>query len=80
MKKRKDTQLTCSFCSKVQKDVIFFVEGDNAYICDECVKKANKIKREKTSLSKLTVGLECGGSDGFSGISANPTLGATMDK
>ena len=46
----------------------------------EEIKKANKIKREKTSLSKLTVGLECGGSDGFSGISANPTLGATMDK
>ena len=44
------------------------------------IKKANEIKREKTPLSKLTIGLECGGSDGFSGISANPTLGATIDK
>ena len=34
----------------------------------------------KTPLSKLIIGLECGGSDGFSGISANPTLGATIDK
>ena len=46
----------------------------------EGIKKANEVKREKTPLSKLTVGLECGGSDGFSGISANPTLGAAMDK
>ena len=44
------------------------------------IKKANEIKREKTPLSKLTIGLECGGSDGFSGISANPTLGGTIDK
>jgi len=44
------------------------------------IEKANKIQREKTPLSQLTIGLECGGSDGFSGISANPTLGATTDK
>lgn len=44
------------------------------------IKKANDIQRKKTPLSKLTIGLECGGSDGFSGISANPTLGATTDK
>lgn len=45
----------------------------------ECIKKANNIKREPAPLSKLKVGLECGGSDGFSGISANPTLGAVSD-
>ena len=44
------------------------------------IKKANDIQREKIPLSRLTIGLECGGSDGFSGISANPTLGASMDK
>ncbi len=44
------------------------------------IKKANEVHRKKTPLSKLTIGLECGGSDGFSGISANPTLGVTMDK
>lgn len=43
------------------------------------IKKANHIKRLPAPLSKLKVGLECGGSDGFSGISANPTLGAVSD-
>ncbi len=45
----------------------------------EAIKKANNAKREPAPLSKLKVGLECGGSDGFSGISANPTLGAVSD-
>ena len=45
----------------------------------EAIKKANNIERKPASLSKLKVGLECGGSDGFSGISANPTLGAVSD-
>ncbi|WP_296699226.1 UxaA family hydrolase [Algoriphagus sp.] len=41
--------------------------------------EANKIKRTSAPLSKLVIGLECGGSDGFSGISANPTLGQVSD-
>ena len=45
----------------------------------EAIKKANEIKREPAPLSKLRIGLECGGSDGFSGISANPTLGVLSD-
>ena len=45
----------------------------------EEIKKANTIKRTPAPLSKLRVGLECGGSDGFSGISANPTLGQVSD-
>ncbi|GLR15461.1 UxaA family hydrolase [Portibacter lacus] len=45
----------------------------------EGIKKANAIQRETFSLSKLRIGLECGGSDGFSGISANPTLGYVSD-
>ncbi|WP_242133628.1 UxaA family hydrolase [Aestuariivivens marinum] len=40
---------------------------------------ANKIERKPANLSKLAIGLECGGSDGFSGISANPTLGYVSD-
>ncbi|RED47477.1 UxaA family hydrolase [Seonamhaeicola aphaedonensis] len=43
------------------------------------IKKANNITRKPAPLSKLTLGLECGGSDGFSGISANPTLGIVSD-
>ncbi|MCJ8167040.1 altronate dehydratase family protein [Pontibacter sp. E15-1] len=41
--------------------------------------KANEQRRQPAPLSKLVVGLECGGSDGFSGISANPTVGHTSD-
>jgi altronate hydrolase len=45
----------------------------------EAIKIANSIQRKPSPLSKLRIGLECGGSDGFSGISANPTLGYTSD-
>ncbi|EIJ40756.1 altronate dehydratase [Galbibacter orientalis DSM 19592] len=41
--------------------------------------EANKVKREPAPLSKIKLGLECGGSDGFSGISANPALGYASD-
>lgn len=41
--------------------------------------EANKLERRPAPLSKLVVGLECGGSDGFSGISANPAIGHTSD-
>lgn len=41
--------------------------------------EANKTERQPAPLSKLVLGLECGGSDGFSGISANPTLGYVSD-
>ena len=41
--------------------------------------EANKIERKSAPLSKLVVGLKCGGSDGFSGISANPAIGHTSD-
>src|SRR5450830_2151471 len=41
--------------------------------------KANDIKREPVPASHLTLGLQCGGSDGYSGITANPALGAAVD-
>jgi altronate hydrolase len=41
--------------------------------------QANENKRQPVPLSKLCIGLECGGSDGFSGISANPAIGYTSD-
>lgn len=41
--------------------------------------EANKTERQEAPLSQLTLGLECGGSDGFSGISANPALGYASD-
>lgn len=39
----------------------------------------NKVKRTPQPLSKLCVGVKCGGSDGFSGISANPAVGHASD-
>ncbi|UOB17792.1 UxaA family hydrolase [Abyssalbus ytuae] len=45
----------------------------------DAIKEANKIQRKPALLSKLKIGLECGGSDGFSGISANPVLGHVSD-
>ncbi|MEP7375213.1 MAG: altronate dehydratase family protein [Chitinophagaceae bacterium] len=41
--------------------------------------EVNKIERKPASLDKLTIGVKCGGSDGFSGISANPAVGYCSD-
>lgn len=45
----------------------------------ELLPEANKAKREPVPASHLVLGLQCGGSDGYSGISANPALGAAVD-
>ncbi len=42
--------------------------------------EANAVTREPVPSGYLTVGLQCGGSDGYSGISANPALGAAVDR
>ena len=41
--------------------------------------EVNKIERQPAPLSDLCIGVKCGGSDGFSGISANPAIGYTSD-
>jgi altronate hydrolase len=41
--------------------------------------RANEISRKPAGLSKLCIGLKCGGSDGFSGITANPAMGHVSD-
>lgn len=46
---------------------------------EEMLPLANAYRREPVSASHIKIGLECGGSDGFSGITANPALGAAMD-
>ncbi|WP_338820218.1 altronate dehydratase family protein [Acidovorax temperans] len=46
---------------------------------EEMLPIANEARRTTVSASHLKIGLECGGSDGFSGITANPGLGAAMD-
>jgi altronate hydrolase len=41
--------------------------------------EANRVQRQPVPVRHITVGLQCGGSDGYSGITANPALGAAMD-
>jgi len=60
--------------------------GTEKYLIDEAMRRtfaglmeANKIERKPAAISKLCIGLECGGSDGFSGISANPAVGYASD-
>jgi altronate hydrolase len=48
-------------------------------LVQQMLHNANAVKRESCSASHLTIGLQCGGSDGYSGISANPALGAAVD-
>ena len=44
------------------------------------LEEANRVQRQPVPASHITVGLQCGGSDGYSGISANPALGAAVDR
>ena len=60
--------------------------GSEAAMMSEAIRQtflglieANKAQRTPAPLSDLCVGLKCGGSDGFSGISANPAIGHTAD-
>jgi altronate hydrolase len=46
---------------------------------EEMLPHANAVAREPVPASHLVVGLQCGGSDGYSGITANPALGAAVD-
>ncbi len=45
----------------------------------ELLPDLNRTRRESVPASEITIGLQCGGSDGYSGISANPALGAASD-
>lgn len=54
------------------------IEAGLKYVA-EMLPVVNSAKRETFSVSELILGVKCGGSDGFSGISANPSLGYTSD-
>ena len=74
---------------EAQKPVIFLEQqqmGSEEVLIKSAIEQtingmqdANKLCREPAPLSKLVLGLECGGSDGFSGISANPAVGYVSD-
>ncbi len=53
--------------------------SDGLEIISELIEYASKFVREPVDASKLKVGLKCGGSDGFSGITANPLVGKFSD-
>ena len=46
---------------------------------EKMLPQVNRIAREEVPISELVLGVKCGGSDGFSGISANPSLGRAAD-
>lgn len=54
--------------------------SDGIEVVKELITYASTFKREPISASELVIGMKCGGSDGLSGITANPTVGAFSDK
>jgi altronate hydrolase len=68
---------------KVRYMVVQNVEdelGEGMKLLDELSQYAASFKRESVSVSNLKIGLKCGASDGLSGITANPLIGAFSDK
>ncbi len=53
---------------------------DGINLLKDIIEAASKDEREDADLSKLVIGLKCGGSDGFSGITANPLVGRISDR
>lgn len=49
-------------------------------IINAMLPEANRARRETVSARHLTIGLQCGGSDGYSGVTANPALGMAADR
>lgn len=54
--------------------------AEGVKIVEELKKYAQKFTRQEVSVSELKIGLKCGGSDGYSGITANPLVGRFSDK
>mgnify|MGYP001035508984 CR=1 FL=1 len=54
--------------------------ADSVEVIKGLIDYASKFEREPISVSKLVIGMKCGGSDGFSGLTANPLIGRFSDK
>lgn len=76
------------FCGEYDRERVKFmvcqdIEGDEVEagvkMLTDLYEKARKCERTEVPASKLRIGLKCGGSDGFSGITANPLLGEFSD-
>lgn len=76
------------FLAKEERDNIFYfnsqeIEDEVEYgveLIRSLSEKAKLLQREKVDLSELCIGLKCGGSDGFSGLTANPLVGKIADR
>ncbi len=67
----------CAFfnCQDVEDELSYGLE-----IIKDFADKAKKLVREEVPISELCIGLKCGGSDGYSGLTANPLVGRITDK
>jgi len=54
--------------------------GRGIELVEAMLERASRAQRQALPVSEIVVGLQCGGSDSFSGISANPALGAAVDR
>ena len=54
--------------------------AEGVELIKELIEQASRLRREPVSVDKLVVGLKCGGSDGLSGITANPLVGRFSDR
>ena len=66
--------LTIQNSGGTRKTIVAGIDAINAML-----PSVNAVQRTSIPLSEITIGLQCGGSDGFSGITANPALGAMTD-
>ncbi len=61
-------------CQEVEDELSYGLE-----ILKDFAERAKDLKREEVDLSELCIGLKCGGSDGYSGLTANPLVGKVTD-
>ena len=62
-------------CQDVEDEI-----AEGVAIIEELKAYADTFKREKININRLRLGLKCGGSDGYSGITANPLVGSLCDR
>lgn len=78
-----DIEMALSDCDHIAFFNCQDVEDEHAYglaILHDFIQRASALSREELPLSELCIGLKCGGSDAFSGITANPLVGRITDR
>lgn len=75
LKEYDDGQFAFYNCQEVEDEIDYGMDILRSFLT-----KCGKLERRKFPLSDLTVGLKCGGSDGLSGITANPLVGKVVNR